>query len=223
MATSSTTRDALDLTTADDGIASVSTPVSAVPTNRRACRPTPGLGGLAPASAGNFIARSAIISLLVVTGLAAGSSAIAAPVAADGVAVNAARWSPASGSVFAQAGRPERVASGTQGTDRPRSKRASSHRHRATVSSRYDGSWSGSSSGSCIGNYGWAVRIHGGTLSGGGIYGHVSSSGTVSGTVTKSGTTYRFNGHAVSSRQTSGRWTGPNGCFGNWSMSRTGG
>jgi hypothetical protein len=188
----------------------------------------------------NFTARS-VVSFARFFGGAVWSGAIAAPVVADGVARNTLQSSPKPNRMFAQAGstggfvgKQGKSSSGAQDTGRPhRSERAhrseggTSHRRehrqsqpRATASFRYDGTWSGANTGSCIGQYGWTIHVLNGIMSGGGTAGHVSSGGAASGTMNVAGTVYSFSGRASSS-QASGRWTRPDGCSGNWTASRS--
>jgi hypothetical protein len=186
--------------------------------------------------------KSIIIPLFVFVIIVLQSQAVAAHV----VGAASTRLLSEPNRVFAQAGstgafvaKQGKSISGGQDTDQPRrterarprrtegvsspSSERKQRQSRAKASSpvRYDGTWSGVSTGTCIGQYKWTVQVHNGIMSGSGADGRISPDGAANGIMTSVlGTRYDFRGH-LSLSQASGTWTRPDGCSGNWTATKT--
>jgi hypothetical protein len=144
---------------------------------------------------------------------------------------------PFAGTAFAQAGstggmignRDKSVSGGEEETTRraarkPPVKRARQAPRRgeraATLGSSFDGSWSGTSVGPCIGKFNWTIQVSNGVIFGSNTTGRIARSGATNGDMVVVGKHYLFRGVSRASGQASGTWTSPN-CSGHWTAVRS--
>lgn len=151
--------------------------------------------------------------------------------------IAAAMLVPSIGAAFAQAGstggtvgnHDKSISGGKEETGRhvvrkPPARRAGEvprRRERAAAAGSFDGSWSGISFGSCIGQFGWKVQVTNGMISGGDTTGQIARNGATSGDMVVAGTHFLFKGVTRVSGQASGTWTSSPNCSGNWTAVRS--
>ena len=94
-------------------------------------------------------------------------------------------------------------------------------REQAATLGSFDGSWSGMSVGTCIGQYAWTLQVSNGVISGNNTTGQIARRGATNGDMVVMGTHFLFKGVTHTSGKAFGTWTSSPKCSGSWTAVRS--